>query len=193
MELHPVGWVLLQVLTAAGSALLSFCIMSARARAAVAKEQAALAEIRAALRAADVLLGERVRAVEQEILRKSLEDFIQDIHVEERHWVRDRKVRRTIKKMLVSQERLCFRNIPLSTWIEYEMTVEEASSPSGEDRRLSVFPTSQPVREREVLRSGTPPACSTPAVHPCPAGNANRGRSKAKSARRSGKLLVAAS
>lgn len=43
------------------------------------------------------------------------------------------------RKSLVMQERLFFRNIPLSNWIEHEMVVEEGSDMKSLAEQASVF------------------------------------------------------
>ena len=125
MTFDALIWVLLPVFIAAGSALLSFYIMSARMEVAVAKEREAVAETRATLKAQEATAVERVKAAEQEARRKSLDDFMQDFRVEERHYVRENKSLLLHKKSVVLQERLYFRNIPLSNWVEHEMLVDE--------------------------------------------------------------------
>jgi len=84
---------------------------------------------------------ERVKAAEQEARRKSLDDFMQDDRVEERHYVRENKSLLMHKKSVVLQERLYFRNIPLSNWVEHEMTIEEGGDPQQVARGVSVFST----------------------------------------------------
>jgi hypothetical protein len=59
--------------------------------------------------------------------------------VEERHYLRESKSRSLRRKCLVSQERLYFRNIPLSNWVEHEMTVEEGSDLEEVAKVTSVF------------------------------------------------------
>src|SRR5713226_5539871 len=125
MQIDAVLWVLLPVFIAAGSALLSFYIMQARMEVAIAKEREVLAEARAEIRTQKNTMEERVKATEQEALRKALDDFMQDFRVEERHYFRENKALAARKKAMVLQERLYFRNIPLSSWVEHEMIVEE--------------------------------------------------------------------
>jgi hypothetical protein len=50
---------------------------------------------------------------------------MQDFRVEERSYVRESRSLSASKKSMVMQERLFFRNIPLSNWVEHEMVVEE--------------------------------------------------------------------
>jgi hypothetical protein len=60
--------------------------------------------------------------------------------VEERSYVRESKSLSSSKKSMVMQERLFFRNIPLSNWIEHEMVVEEGRD-LDQLARESVFST----------------------------------------------------
>jgi len=115
--------------------------MSARMEVAVAREREAVAETRATLKAQEATAVERVKAAEQEARRKSLDDFMQDFRVEERHYVRENKSLLLHKKSVVLQERLYFRNIPLSNWVEHEMTIEEGGDPQQLARGVSVFST----------------------------------------------------
>jgi hypothetical protein len=50
---------------------------------------------------------------------------MQDFRVEERHYFRESKSEAARHKSMILQERLYFRNIPLSSWVEHEMLVEE--------------------------------------------------------------------
>jgi hypothetical protein len=120
-------WVLLPVFVAAGSALLSFSIMQARTEVAVARERESLAEARASMNAYKDTVEERIRATEEETRRKAFLDFMQEFRTEERHYMRENKSASVRRKTMVMQERLCFRKIPLSNWVEREMTVEECT------------------------------------------------------------------
>jgi hypothetical protein len=66
-----------------------------------------------------------VKATEQEARRRALDEFMQDFRVEERHYFRENKSVTARQKSMILQERLYFRNIPLSSWVEHEMVVEE--------------------------------------------------------------------
>ena len=125
MQLDALLWILLPVVIAAGSALLSFYIMQARMEVAIAKEREVLAEARAEVRTAKNTMEERVKATEQEARRRALDEFMQDFRVEERHYFRENKSAEARQKSMILQERLFFRNIPLSSWVEHEMVVEE--------------------------------------------------------------------
>ncbi|MBV8816961.1 MAG: hypothetical protein JO022_01320 [Acidobacteriaceae bacterium] len=123
-------WVLLPVFVAAGSALLSYSIMHAKMEVAVARERATLAEAHACINTYRITMEERIRAAEEETRRKALNEFMQDFRVEERHYVRENKSSSNRRKTMVLQERLYFRNIPLSNWVEHEMTMEDYSDPN---------------------------------------------------------------
>src|ERR1700693_5778549 len=125
MQFDVLLWILLPVFIAAGSALLSFYMMQARMEVAISKEREVLAEARAEIRTQKSTMEERVKATEQEARRRALDDFMQDFRVEERHYFRENKSLAARKKSMVMQERLYFRNIPLSNWVEHEMLVEE--------------------------------------------------------------------
>jgi hypothetical protein len=125
MQIDALLWILLPVLIAAGSALLSFYLMQARMEVAIAKEREVLAEARAEVRTTKNTMEERVKATEQEARRRALDEFMQDFRVEERHYFRENKSASARHKSMVLQERLYFRNIPLSSWVEHEMLVEE--------------------------------------------------------------------
>ena len=141
MHLDAVLWMFLPLLIAAGSALLAFSIMQARMEVAISKEREALAEARANLNTQKVTLEERVKATEESTRRQALDDFMQDIRVEERSYLRESKSMFSTKKLMVVQERLYFRNIPLSNWVEHEMLLEEGVDPKEAVRGASVFST----------------------------------------------------
>lgn len=127
MHMDAFLWMFLPVFVAGGSALLSFYIMQAKMEVALSKERESLAEARAAINTHKITLEERVRAAEETTKRQAMDDFMQEFRVEERSYVRESKSLTASKKSMVMQERLFFRNIPLSNWIEHEMVVEEGT------------------------------------------------------------------
>jgi hypothetical protein len=152
MPLDALIWVLLPIFVAAGSALLCFSIMQARAEVAIAREREALAQVRASVNSSQVSIEDRMRAVEAETRHKALNEFMGEFRVQERHYVRESKSATMRRKIMVTQERLYFRNIPLSNWIEHEMTMEEASGdPQGE---FSMFTTKALADSSEVAAAG---------------------------------------
>lgn len=128
-------WIFLPLFVAAGSALLAFYVMQARLDVAVAREREMLAEAKAVIKSQERLMDEKVRAAEEASMRRAMDQFLGDIRVEERHYTRERKSLFSRKKSLVLQERLYFRNIPLSNWVEHEMVVDDATT--GSLRKLA--------------------------------------------------------
>lgn len=140
--------------------LITYYIMQARMEAALAQERETLAELRAIIDGHQTQLEERVRATEESSKRKALDDFMQDIRIDERSYVRESKSLDGARKTMVMQERLFFRNIPLSNWIEHEMVVEEGNGQTQLPREsvfgpasVSVGPTTQMVAPPEPQSS----------------------------------------
>jgi hypothetical protein len=125
MHLDAFLWLFLPVFVAGGSALLSYYIMQARMEVALAKERESLAEARATITWQKVSMEERIKATEESTKRLAMDDFMHDFRVEERSYARESRSLTASRKSMVMQERLFFRNIPLSNWIEHEMIVEE--------------------------------------------------------------------
>jgi hypothetical protein len=118
-------WMFLPVFVAGGSSLLSFYIMQARMEVALAKERESLAEARAVINSQKITMEERIKATEEATKRLAMDEFMHDFRVDERSYARESKSLTASKKTMIMQERLFFRNIPLSNWIEHEMIVEE--------------------------------------------------------------------
>jgi hypothetical protein len=125
MQMEAFLWLFLPVFVAGGSALLSYYVMQARMEVALAKERESLAEARAMISSHKVTLDERVKATEEACKRQALDEFMHDIRVEERSYMRETKSLNALRKIMVMQERIYFRNIPLSNWIEREMLIED--------------------------------------------------------------------
>jgi hypothetical protein len=68
-----------------------------------------------------------------------MDDFIADIRVEERHYIREHKAFFLTRKCVVRQERIFFRNLPLSNWIEQEMPFEEGADIDQLAKTMAVF------------------------------------------------------
>src|SRR6266480_399136 len=139
LDMEALLWICLPVLVAAGSALLAFYIMQARMEVAVAKEREAVSEARILLESHKKAMEESLKATEETAKRKALDEFLADIRSEERHYVRENKMLFMNRKSLVLQERIFFRNIPLSNWVEHEMVVEEGADIDKLAKSLSVF------------------------------------------------------
>ena len=135
-------WVLLPGFVAVGSGLLAFYIMQSRMEVAVAREREVLAETRGMLEAQKKSLEEALTGAEERARRKALDEFLADVRVEQRHYTRESKLLFLHRKCLVLQERIFFRNIPLSNWIEHEIMLEEGADIEQVARSLTVFDAS---------------------------------------------------
>jgi hypothetical protein len=132
-------WIGLPVLVAVGSGMLAYFVMKARMEVAISRERESLSEARATLDAQAKTLAETIRATEETAKRKALDEFLNDLRVEERHYLREQKALFLSKKSLVLQERIFFRNIPLSSWVEHEMPVEEGADLEKLAKTVAVF------------------------------------------------------
>ena len=132
-------WIGLPIFVSVGSGMLVYFVMKARMEAAIAGERSALAEARARLEGQSQTLAETIRATEEAAKRQAFDEFLADLRVEERHYTREQKALFLHKKSLVLQERIYFRNIPLSSWVEHEMPVEEGADVEKLVKTLAVF------------------------------------------------------
>jgi hypothetical protein len=131
--------ILLPFVAALGSGIIVFLITQARMQVALAREREALTETRAVLAQQMKAAEERTKAAEAEARRRALDEFLSDVRVEERHYLRQSTSPDRRRKCLVIQERIYFRNIPLSSWIEHELPFEEGTDIEGLIRSGSVF------------------------------------------------------
>jgi len=125
MQVQAILWLALPLFVAGGSALLAYFIMQARMEVAVAKQREALAEAQAIINAQKTTMEERVKAVQEATRRTTMDEMMKEFRVEERSYVRESKSLDSAKRTMVTQERMFFRNIPLSDWRDHEMVVED--------------------------------------------------------------------
>ena len=131
--------VLLPGFVAVGSGLLAFYIMQSRMEVALAREREAMAQARGTLEAEKNSLEQALRGAKESARREALDEFLADVHVEQRHYVKDNKLLFQNRKALVLQERIFFRNIPLSNWIEHEIVLQEGEDVDKAARSLTSF------------------------------------------------------
>jgi uncharacterized membrane protein YgaE (UPF0421/DUF939 family) len=131
-----ISWSLLCVGCTAG---LVYFVMLSHMEVRLAKQREEVAGVKANLEAKKELLEETMRNAEDSTRRKAMDDFLADIRVEERHYTREHKMLFMNRKMLVRQERIFFRNIPLSSWVEHEMPLEEGVDADKLAQTMSVF------------------------------------------------------
>ena len=136
-------WIALPFVIAAGSGLLAAIVMQARMEVALAQQRDGLAEARTLLATAHRTTEERVKAAEEAARRKALDEFMSDIRIEERHYVRESKSLFLNQRSLVLQERVFFRNIPLTDWVDRVFPVSHGGAgrplpppEAGEARKL---------------------------------------------------------
>ena len=131
-----IAWSLLCVVFSGG---LVFFVMRSHMELQLAKQREEMASLQATLAARKESLEESLKNAEESIRRQAMDDFLADIRIEERHYTREHKVLFMSRKILVRQERIFFRNIPLSNWVEHEMPVEEGVDTDKLARTMSVF------------------------------------------------------
>jgi hypothetical protein len=124
-------WILLPGFVAIASGLLSWFVMQSRMEVKLAEQRENITASRAALEAEKKAMKDSLdtalHAAEESALRKAFDSFLGDIKVQQRHFVRENRMLIHNRKSLVMQERMYFRNIPLSDWIEHEVMVDEGA------------------------------------------------------------------
>src|SRR5689334_21796477 len=135
-------WILLPGFVAVASGLLAWFVMQSRMDVAVAREREALAEARGALETSRNSMQESmktaVKLAEESAKRTALEEFLEDLHIEQRHYTRENKLMQN-RRSLVLQERMYFRNLPLSDWIEHEIVLDEGADPRELAQNMTLF------------------------------------------------------
>ena len=99
----------------------------------------ALAEAVTALENEREKYEQAATGIRENARREALDEFLADIRVEERHYVREHRVLFAHKKSLIVQERIFFRNIPISSWVDHEIPVEEGADLDALAKTLTVF------------------------------------------------------
>ena len=143
--MQEVLWMALPFVVALGSGVLSFIVVQARMETALAREREELIVARSRLLHQRKAMQEKIRTAESEARRKALDEFLADVKVEERQYYRETESAQERQRYLVLQERICFRNIPLSQWIERELPVSKELAPeleaASEHGPVAVFPS----------------------------------------------------
>lgn len=132
-------WILMPGFLAVGSGLLAWFVMQSRMDVAIAREREVLAESRGALEAQKRAMEVSVRGAEEAAKRQAMEEFLSDIHIEQRHFIRQHRSFFLNRRSLVLEERIFFRNLPLSNWISHEIVIDEGADVDRVARNLSVF------------------------------------------------------
>jgi hypothetical protein len=139
-----VAW---SLIIAGATAGLMYFVMQSHLEVRLANQREELAGARARLAAEKEGLESRLQTTEESSRRRAMDDFLADIRVEERHYTREHKILFMTRKMLVRQERIYFRNIPLSSWVEQEMPLEEGVDAESMAKTMSIFASAALLEE----------------------------------------------
>ncbi len=129
----------LAVVIAIISSVLTYLLTRLRMERLSAERGQALADAVAALENEKAKFDEAAKGIAESARRQALDEFLADLHIEERRYVRQQRILFAHKKSLVLQERIFFRNVPLSNWVEHEVPVEEGADLDNVAKTLSVF------------------------------------------------------
>jgi hypothetical protein len=136
-------WIMLPGFTAVAAGVLAWFIMQSRMEVALANQREQLAETRGALdaerKALESSLDTALQAAEATAKREALENFLGELRVEQRHYTRENRLLTHSRKSLVLQERMFFRGIPLSDWIEHEVTLEDGADVGRLVQDMTIF------------------------------------------------------
>ncbi len=111
--MNPLYWIAWSSACAAGSGVLVYFVMHSRMEVLLSRQREELAAAKAELRAQKDALDNSFRMVEESARRKALDEFLAEVRVEERHYVREQKTMFVTRKSMIREERIYFRNIPL--------------------------------------------------------------------------------
>jgi len=141
-------WVVLPGFVALASGLLSWFVMQSRMEVKLAEQRANLSEERGALEAERAAvrtsIEASVRAAEETAKREALDNFLGEISVEQRHYTRENRLLMHNRRTLVLQERMYFRNIPLTDWVEHEIAMDDGADVQRLVQDMTIF-------DREVV------------------------------------------
>jgi len=123
--------------------MLAWFIMQSRMEVKLAEQRETLSELKGQLKAErEAMTGTlqtAIRAAEETAKRQAFDTFLGELKVEQRHYTRENRMLMNSRKSLVLQERMYFRNIPLSDWIEHEITLDDAADVDRLVQDMTVF------------------------------------------------------
>jgi hypothetical protein len=139
-------WVLLPGFVAVASGTLAWFVMQSRMEVKLAEQREKLATERGSIiaerEAMEAQVQTAMRAAQERAHREAFDKFLGELRVEQRHYTRDNRLLTQTRKSLVLQERMYFRNIPLSDWIEHEIMMDDAADMDRLVRDMTVFDNS---------------------------------------------------
>ncbi|HUP02685.1 MAG TPA: hypothetical protein VMU19_01770 [Bryobacteraceae bacterium] len=143
-------WILVPGCAGVASAILAWFVMQSRMEVKLAEERERLAsqrenlaetrgELKAEKAGLESTLQTVMRAAEETARRQALEGFLSELRVEQRHYSKEDRTLTRNRKSLVLQERMYFRGIPLSDWIEHEILMEAGADVDRLVQDMTVF------------------------------------------------------
>ena len=136
-------WILLPGFVAVASGVLAWFVMQSRMEVALALQRENLAEARGVLEAEKAAVkasfDTAMHAAEESAKRQAFDKFLSELRVEQRHYTRENRLLMQSRKCLVLQERMFFRNLPLSDWIEHEIVLDEGADPQKLAQDMTIF------------------------------------------------------
>lgn len=131
--------VVVLALVAGAASAATYAVTRLRMERRSAGLQAQLQETLAMLESEKRSFRETTKSIEEGARRKALDEFLAEMRIEERHYIREHKVLFARRRSMVMQERMFFRNIPLSNWVEHEVPIEEGADIDDVTKTLSIF------------------------------------------------------
>ena len=142
-RMETLFWIFVPAFAAVASGVLAWFVMQSRMEVALAGLREQLAESRGALHAEKAAMEESIetalQAAAESARRQAFDKFLAELRVEQRHYTRENRMLTPARTSLVLQERMFFRNIPLSDWIEHEIPLEDAADVNRLVRDMTIF------------------------------------------------------
>jgi hypothetical protein len=139
-------WILLPGFVAVAAGVLAWFVMQSRMEVALANQRESLAETRGALEAEKAAIKasfqSAVRAAEETARRQAFDSFLGEISVQQRHYTSENRRLGQHRRSLILQERMFFRNLPLSDWIEHEIAIQDGMDVERLMQDMTVFDAS---------------------------------------------------
>jgi hypothetical protein len=136
-------WIFVPAFAAVASGVLAWFVMQSRMEVALAGLREELAESRGALHAEKKAMAgsleTALHAAEETARRQAFDRFLTELRVEQRHYTRENRMLVPVRTSLVLQERMFFRNIPLSDWIEHEIVVDDSADVERMVQDMTIF------------------------------------------------------
>lgn len=138
------------LVAAAFGAAAAYLLLGSRHQAELSRQREELAAARAGLKVQQETLESSLRNAEESARHKAMDEFLAEIRVEERTYTREHKMLFMVRKSLVRQERIYFRSIPLSNWVEQEMPFEEGADVDLLAKTMAVFAAELPAPDSTI-------------------------------------------